>query len=906
MFKKIVYGQVIMIMVRSNHVLLCLALALALSFGLPACSGRTGEDYLAEGSLYYEQGNYSGAVVLFRNALEKQPDLVKAKEMLALAYKELGKWSKVAELAGEVVAAQPAHHAMRLLLAEAKLAAGDVGGALEAARQGLELAQGPAERMEALGLLGRAFLAKGELAEGEKCFLEILRTDPASTVAHFNLARIRLQRDDLDGAQAELDLLFRSSPADAPGLFLLAEVQRRRGDRERLVETYRELVQVDPENPVAKYRLGLLLLDGGDREEAERLSTELAQAHPKRPEGDLLKGMVAFARGDFRAASEALGSSLHKHPQREAYFYLGKASLKLGELETALSHLNKVLEQAPDFLPARLMYIEVLLRQKRLDAALAMAQHVVRGEPDSAAARMALGSALVAVGRLEEGMAEYDAAVSLEPELAEAHFRKGLALAGRGDMDDAADSMAAALKADPDNLGSRMFLFVRHVRQGELDKAEALMRQALDGSAGDALAYTHLGQIAMLRGNHDAALDLLDKAKQADPDSPAAYVARAKVFLQRQEREKAVGEYRELLSRNPRRAEAAITLAVLLGLDGKDEEAGAVIARASETDDPEALLRLARYFGTRREFPQALALVDKALGLDGKSLPALLLKGDLLLVSKRPEEALAVFESVQSRNLGLGLSRKIGVYLAMGDHESAMAQARRIIDIEPESPAGYLALASIQEKQGRHDEAVSTLKAAAQRKPIAHAALMALGEHYVRRGAAAEGKRAFTEVAKANPGSAEAFFGIGLACELAGETTEAITAYERALKARKDYAPAMNNLAVLYAKGLGGQKGKDSALELAYRAFQRMPQEPSVMDTLGVVLLESGKKVEAVRLLERAAASLPDNPTVQYNLARAYAAVGKTGPARERLSKALEHEGFPEAKAARKLLQEII
>ncbi len=893
-------------MAKSSHGLLCLAIGLTLSFGLSACSSKTGEDYLAEGNRYYEQGNYSGAVVLFKSALEKEPDLVKAKEMLALAYKNLGKWSKVAELTGEVVAVQPAHHAMRLLLAEAKLAVGDAGGALEAARQGLELAQGPAERVEALALLGRAFLAEGKLAEGEKCFLEILQSEPASTVAHFNLARVRLQRDDLAGAQAELDLLFKSSPADAPGLFLLAEVQRRRGDREQLVATYRELVRVAPENPVAKYRLGLLLLDGGNREEADRLSTELAQDHPKRPEGDLLKGIAAFARNDFKAASEALGGSLRKHPRQEAYFYLSKASLRLGELETALSHLNKVLEQAPDFLPARLMYVEVLLRQKRLDAALAMAQHVVHAEPGSAAARTALGSALVAVGRLEEGMAEYDAAVSLEPEMAEAHFRKGLAQASQGDMDDAAGSMAAALKADPDNLGSRMFLFGRHVRQGELDKAEALMRQALDGSAGDALAYTHLGQVDMLRGNLDAALELLGKAKQADPDSPAAYVARARIFLQRQEREKAVGEYRELLSRNPRRAEAAIALAVLLGLDGKDEEAGAVIARASETDDPQALLGLARHLGTRREFQQALALADKALSLDGKSLPALLLKGDLLLASKKPAEALAVFESVQSRNPGLGLSRKIGVHLAMGDHESAMAQARRIIDIEPESLAGYLALASLQERQGRHDEAVATLKAAAQRKPIAHAALLALGEHYMRRGAAAEGKRTFTEVAKANPGSAQALFGIGRACELAGEATEAIEAYERALKARKDYAPAMNNLAVLYAKGLGGRKGKDSALELAYRAFQLMPQEPSVMDTLGVVLLESGRKAEAVRLLERAAASLPDNPTVQYNLARAYAAVGKTEPAREYLSKALEHQGFPEAKAAQKLLQEII
>lgn len=893
-------------MTSSNRQRLCLVATLVFVLSLAACSGKTGEDYVAEGNQHYEQGNYSGAVVLFRNALEKEPGLIRAKEMLAQSYKHLGKWSKVAELAGEIIAEQPTQNAMRLLLAEAKLALGNARGALETARQGLEQARDQTERIDALALAGRASMAVNDLDEAEKSFLTILQSEPGFADAHLNLAQIRLLREDLPGAQAELDLLFKSSPPNERGLFLLAELQRRRGEWEALMATYRELVRVAPENPVAKYRLGLLALEKGNKDEAERLSRELTESHPKRPEGDLLRGIIAFAGKDYKAASDAFSSSLRTLPQGEAYFFLGKTLFMLGDLETALSHLNRVLEHAPKFLPARLLYINILLRQKRFDAALAMAQHVVDDEPGSAAARTALGAVLVSVGRLEEGLAEYDAAVSIEPDRAEAHFRKGLAQASQGNVNDAAESMAFALKADPDSLDSRLFLFINHLRKGELDKAEALMRQALDGGPGDALVYTYLGQVEALRRDFDAALGLLDKAKQADPDSPPAYIARAKIFLMRQERGKAMDEYKALLSRAPHHAEAAIALAVLLGLEGKESEAAAVISRASETDNPRILLALARYLGVRRDFPHALALTDKVLGVNGKSLAALSLKGDLLLALKRPEEALAVFETVQSINPGQGLSRKIRAYLAMGDPELAMTQARRIMDIAPESPVGYLALASLQEGQGRQEEAVSTLTDAARRKTVANAARMALGDLYMRRGAVAEGKKAFTEVAKADPSSAEAFFSIGMACERNGETKEAIAAYEQALQARKDYAPAMNNLAVLYAKGHGGNKRKAAALELAYRAFQLMPQEPSVMDTLGVVLLESGKKAEAVRLLERAAASLPDNPTVQYNLARAYAAVGKAGPAKDSLANALRHEGFPEAEAARKLLQELI
>ncbi|MBF0559590.1 MAG: tetratricopeptide repeat protein [Nitrospirae bacterium] len=131
---------------------------------------------------------------------------------------------------------------------------------------------------------------------------------------------------------------------------------------------------------------------------------------------------------------------------------------------------------------------------------------------------------------------------------------------------------------------------------------------------------------------------------------------------------------------------------------------------------------------------------------------------------------------------------------------------------------------------------------------------------------------------------------------------EAINKYQEVLAKDENYVPALNNLAYLYIQGGGS---KEAALELAIRAYKLIPKRPEVLDTVGYVMLKSGRKEDARKMLRNAAEQMPDNATVNYHLALAYKENGNKGLAIESLQKALKGGAFKEANDASALLAKL-
>nr|WP_274532709.1 XrtA/PEP-CTERM system TPR-repeat protein PrsT [Desulfocurvibacter africanus] len=866
-----------------------------------SCQGKTKEDAIMESRQYYADANYNGAVVLLKNYLEENPEDIEARSLLIQTYKKLGKWVQVRNEANTLLSREPNNPDHLLVLAEAMLRTNDVNGALETARAARAAAKDKDSTVSALALVAEAAMAVNDPGQAEAVFRELQSIDPDSAAAHLGLAHIFLQRDDNGGARTEVDAILAASPDNEGGLLLKAELHRREGDREGMLKAYHRLAEMAPGNARMQYRLGLLLLDMGKTGEAKEHTEALSKSHPEYPESDLLLGIIAYGEGNYKESQTALERSLSKEARIDTFFHLARTAIKLGYLEIAVSHLNRVLDHDPDFMPARLLLTETLLRQQRFDAALAMAERISQDEPGSAQARMALGAVLVASGRENDGLAMYDQASTMGTGYAEAYVRKGVIHANHGRTEAALESLQAALKVDPANMSARTLLYGYHLRKKEYDKAEAILRPALNGSSSDALIFTYLGNVEVLRRNFDSALFNLDKALNATPCFPQAHMSKAKIYLLRRDREHAKAEYRMLLAQDPRHAEAAIALSSLLRLEGKKQEAGLVIKEAGKSQETRDLLLLARHLQTHHDTVAALAMADRALVQDARSLDALALKGDILLEEGKHEQAFGVYDSLQAIDVRLGLHRKISAGIAMGELGKAAELAQRLVEHDPASSDGYLILASLRERQGRYEDALAILKQTVQSHDSATARL-ALAQLHMRHGETGQARQIFSAIVKSEPDNAQALFGLGLVHESQGEALKAMKAYEQAVEADGGHVPALNNLALLYAKGIGGPEKKTQALALAFMAYQRSPQEPSIADTLGVALLAAGRDKEAVQMLERAERSLPHNPSIKFNLARAYVAVGNVAAAKSRLVVALGQGTFPESVHAQSLL----
>jgi FimV-like protein len=92
---------------------------------------------------------------------------------------------------------------------------------------------------------------------------------------------------------------------------------------------------------------------------------------------------------------------------------------------------------------------------------------------------------------------------------------------------------------------------------------------------------------------------------------------------------------------------------------------------------------------------------------------------------------------------------------------------------------------------------------------------------------------------------------------------------------------------------------------MALTAFKLEPGNGGVTDTLGYALLKNGRGEDARKVLEKAVAILPNNPTVNYHLALAYRETGDKAKATATLRKALQLGKFPEEQDAKILLAQL-
>ncbi|MEJ2646619.1 MAG: tetratricopeptide repeat protein, partial [Gammaproteobacteria bacterium] len=130
---------------------------------------------------------------------------------------------------------------------------------------------------------------------------------------------------------------------------------------------------------------------------------------------------------------------------------------------------------------------------------------------------------------------------------------------------------------------------------------------------------------------------------------------------------------------------------------------------------------------------------------------------------------------------------------------------------------------------------------------------------------------------------------------------QALRVFRRVVHYAPDHAAALNNLAWLL-------RDKEPAKALAYaeKAQNLAPNDPTVMDTLGSVLLEQGQTEKALRLFQQASASVPQDRTFKYHLAKALAKSGKTDEAKAMLQKLLaDKKPFYEIWGARALLRQL-
>ena len=256
----------------------------------------------------------------------------------------------------------------------------------------------------------------------------------------------------------------------------------------------------------------------------------------------------------------------------------------------------------------------------------------------------------------------------------------------------------------------------------------------------------------------------------------------------------AVECYQEILGNQPRRVEALHELGTVYLLQGRPEQALALIDRAlrEKPDDFDALMARANTLFALKRQPEAIHGFDEALRINPRSAEAHHNRGAAMGVMGEHAQALRGFEkAIELKPDYIDAHNSRGnAHRALGRAKGALESFERAFQLSPTDPTALLNQASVLRALKRNEEALQCLDQAIALKPN-------LVEAHVRRGGILEKlkryEQALESVGKAlalKPREAKLHFTYGRILVMLRRYAEALTNYNNALAIQPNFFDA--------------------------------------------------------------------------------------------------------------------
>ena len=925
----------------------------AVSFLTPAVlAAEVGSDIEAESSAYYEsavryhhEGVLEAAIIELKNALQTNENHLPARILLGRLYLEIG----------QPVAAEKELKQSRRLGADERLLAVPLAEVyLALSKFDLLLREFSAgnrtvEIEAALAVLrGKTHLQQGDVGAAIKAFESAGAQNPSDPDPLLGLAIAALRVLDIERAVNLIEQAKERYPNAAEVWYINAEIERQGKNPEAALEHYSRTLELDPdhrqaigaraatyldlhrfdkaledietilerapEDAQALFYKSIALERSGDTEGAALVLQEAAlYLKSLQDEGNitdaptlLLSGYVSYSQGNLEKASKDLDRFVRDFPGNvPAHMLLAKSLLQMGRPTAARDAIQPILVFTDDDPSVLLLSAQIHTRLGEHDLAAYALEQAVAIVPDSAALRTDLAFSLLGSGRkaaatevldsiFSDGgktdeqalvllsallldQARFDSALKVVSQLLEHEADdpvllniSGAALVGLERFDEARARFEKLLSVSPGYAPARVNLAELDTRDGNLDQAQARYEALLTDDPENITALRGMAKLAEKRGDLDEVVVRLEKIRAATPDAIT-------------EQLKLVGVYMSM---------------------GKSQEAGVLITDLEQRfpDDLRVLLSVGRYESEQGKLDGAKVTYQRMSRLAGHDARWLEIIATNQTQAGDVDGALwSLQKALTGDPSSIGVrSKMVRLHAGLGDFESALAGAEALRALSPQSIVGDILIGDVQMMRSRHEEALEAYAGAMSIAPSAEVAVRqyrALWESGDPPGAIA----VLESWEAGHPGDVMVIRSLAAGYLHMESFDEAIGKHQMLLELRPDDALAHNNLAWLY-----NRQGDSRALEHARRAYELAPEEPSILDTIGWVLVKFDRPGEALRYFREAISRQSDDDTLKYHLAVALHALGRDGEARQTLEKLVGRNAqFAEKEDATELFEKL-
>jgi tetratricopeptide (TPR) repeat protein len=311
---------------------------------------RDHDALLLRARLRLDQKQSADAVADLREALRDSPGAPDIVGLLALAHRAAGEPALAREVVAQALQTRPDDPALRLLLA-ADLADGHEPAAAAAELE--EIIRRAPRDLQAYEAKAQLALARHDREGAERAYRQATVAVPEAAGPWVQLAGLRAQRGDLNGALDLLERRSRERPADEAIQLAHAELLVRAGRHDEAIAAYEVLHALAPADAAIRNNLAYLLTEArGDRSSLLR-----ALALMRGFEGSQVAsyldslGWIHYRLGDYATAVALLERAAGLAPDAPLLqLHLGMALSRSGDAARGSQILHKVLLN-PGLLP---------------------------------------------------------------------------------------------------------------------------------------------------------------------------------------------------------------------------------------------------------------------------------------------------------------------------------------------------------------------------------------------------------------------------------------------------------------------------------------------------------------------------------------------------------------------------
>ncbi len=645
-----------------------------------------------------------------------------------------------------------------------------------------------------------------------------------------------------------------------------ASTENRSAEMESAASRATEIVEANPDNLLAQQVVIDALIRDGKFDAALSSVDAALQTAPLDRQINQLKLTILAQMEDMAGLGDHLRDMVERFPEnREVRTALVRWYLANDDADGAEAFVRDLVARAGDDVAPRLALVQFLSQVRGNDAALAETELLIEEGLDNDTFGLLKASLLFDSGEQDVAISQIEALIAdREPSDTIRDMKTTLArmylTTDRGD--EARAIVDEVLNEDAVNTNALKLRANWLIEDDRVREAVLALRTALDQSPNDPETITLLARAYERDGNRELMAESLALAVNASSAAPAESLRYARFLIADEKYLSA----EDVLLQSLRLAPGNIDLLRLLSetylaMDDLGRAEQVVVAlRGLGTEDGNALANVvqAAVFQRSARTDESIELMMSMISEGQSALVAQttiirtrLANGELNEARSFMDDLLAQTPEDSPNRIGV-LFLNAALTATEGDLEAAKLIYRDILDSEPSLEAVWRALIATTVRSGDVSGAITVVDEALAVVPES------LNLRWIKAGLA----------------------------EQLGRIDEAIMIYEDLYKADSNSTIIANNLASMITT----YRDDDDGLERAYVIARRLRGSdfPAFQDTYGWIAYRLGNLDEALENLEPAAAGLPNDPTVQYHLARLYETLERHDESLARYDAALE------------------